>query len=129
MKTEAKAEVNFYGEDIGFQFSQTGSGKRSRISKITKIHEATDEEKFKINKKWREDREAREYSRKYRTTKKTSKRTTFIDTPDFKVWIGEAVWKFRGEDGRKVRVFGIQVKDYMPNDWNSFEEIKEGDRK
>ena len=47
---ETKNKVRFYGSDIGFQFSQTSDGSRSRMAKITNIHEATDEEKIEIRK-------------------------------------------------------------------------------
>lgn len=94
-----KAKVRFFGDDIGFQFSQTCNGSSSRLGKITNIHIATPEELQIIFERHQTDN----------ATHKMGSKGQFRGIPcdhseSFMILVGESFWRFRSESKRLVKV-------------------------
>lgn len=117
-----RAKVRFYGDDIGFQFSVTGGGSRSKITEISNIHRATEEEKSEIKRMAYLDRDYRKGTR-FSASRKTALRHIFFDDGNFRTFVGTASFRFKGEDTRKVKVFASQLKEYPIREWYSFQMV------
>lgn len=96
---EVKAKVRFFGNDMGFQFSQTTNGSESRPARIKNIHIATPEELQTIYEGHETDRQTHKHG-----SKGQFRGIPCSHSESFMVLVGESFWRFKGESKRLVKV-------------------------
>lgn len=118
--SEGRAKVRFFGDDIGFQFSQTGQGSRSRTAYITEVHAASEKELEEISEVRDADRSIHKYGAK------TKRRTLLWWNEDFfKIYVGRSSFRFKGGEPRLVKVGCVRYKDtaFSQCRWESYKSI------
>lgn len=139
-----KANVKFFGEDIGFQFSMTGMGSSSRSAHIRDIHVATDEEVSQLTERISDRLHRNDVKAKWRRPDRTSHRAVnaflhkHLDDdgqPMFRLLVGISRFRFKHEKGcsccggkygdwRYVKVAMLQHKrdgDWKLPSWEKWE--------
>lgn len=119
---EVRAKVRFFGDDIGFQFSQTCQGSSSRMARITNIHRATEEDKAEMGEALHDD-----YERHKCGSKGTRRRLYSLDSEDFMLLAGHSNFRFEGENPRLVKVACVRYQKTPLEQcrWESYKTIYE----